>query len=92
MVTLALIQGRDPSFHLYLNGLLTREGRGAGGGSPAALARTLMAYAGYSPERRGGRRTLMITYDPNGALLSFTRTLSIMSEILGRGAAQPLQG
>jgi hypothetical protein len=92
MVTLALIQGRDPSFDLSLNGLLTREGRGAGGGSPAALARTLMAYAGYSPERRGGRRTLMITYDPNGALLSFTRTLSIMSEILGRGAAQPLQG
>jgi hypothetical protein len=92
MVTLALIQGRDPSFDLSLNALLTREREGPARGSPAALAKTLMAYAGYSPERRGGRRTLMITYDLNGAMLSFTRTLTVMREILGRGAPDRFAG
>jgi hypothetical protein len=39
-----------------------------------------MAYAGYSPEQRRGRRTLMITYDPNSAVSSFTRTLNVLRE------------
>jgi hypothetical protein len=84
MVTLALIQGRDPQLDLSLNALLTREREENAPGSPSVLARTLMAYAGYSPERRGGRRTLMITYDPNAALLSFSRAMTQMSEALGR--------
>jgi hypothetical protein len=39
-----------------------------------------MAYAGYSPEQRSGRRTLMIIYDPNAALSSFNRTLAVLKE------------
>jgi hypothetical protein len=84
MVTLALIQGRDPRLDLSLNALLTREREENAPGSPSVLARTLMAYAGYSPERRGGRRTLMITYDPNAALQSYSRAMAQMNEALGR--------
>jgi hypothetical protein len=54
--------------------------RVAPGPSPEMLARTLMAYAGYSPEKRNGRRTLMIIYDPNAALSSFNRTLTVLRE------------
>jgi hypothetical protein len=81
MVTLALVQGSDPRLNMPLNALLRRD---ASDGSeprfPEMLARTLMAYAGYSPEKRAGRRTLMIIYDPNSALSSFNRTLTVLRE------------
>jgi hypothetical protein len=81
IVTLALVQGMDPRLNMPLDTLLTRHDQeGASPRSPEMLARTLMAYAGYSPEKRGGRRTLMIIYDPNSALSSFNRTLSVLRE------------
>jgi hypothetical protein len=83
MVTLALVQGVDPRLNMPLDGLLTRAGEGEEGvRAPETLARILMAYAGYSPEKRGGRRTLMIIYDPNSALSSFNRTMSVLKESL----------
>jgi hypothetical protein len=95
MVTLALVQGVDRRLNMPLNALLrgeTAEGGSSEVGastsapaeatapSPEMLARTLMAYAGYSPEKRNGRRTLMIIYDPNAALSSFNRTLTVLKE------------
>jgi hypothetical protein len=81
MVTLALVQGVDPGLNMAFNALLTGVADEAAEGlEPERLARTLMAYAGYSPEQRRGRRTLMITYDPNSAVSSFTRTLNVLRE------------
>lgn len=82
MVTLALVQGVDPELNVGFNALLE-------GGDAERLARTLMAYAGYSPEVRRGRRTLMITYDPNLAVASFTRTLQALRDLGARRPASP---
>jgi hypothetical protein len=89
MVTLALVQGMDPRLNMPLDALLTREGADGESRAPEMLARTLMAYAGYSPEKRAGRRTLMIIYDPNAALSSFNRTMSVLKE--SKAEAQPAQ-
>jgi hypothetical protein len=89
MVTLALVQGMDPRLNMPIDALLTREGAEGGPRAPETLARTLMAYAGYSPEKRGGRRTLMIIYDPSSALSSFNRTMSVLRE--AKTEAQPVQ-
>jgi hypothetical protein len=91
MVTLALVQGLDPRLNMPLNALHTRVDPDAQTPrAPETLARMLMAYAGYSPETRGGRRTLMIIYDPNAALSSHSRTLSVLKEITPEGSpAEP---
>jgi hypothetical protein len=82
MVTLALTRGMDPRLNMSLNALHTRVDADAHSPrDPELLARMLMAYAGYSPETRGGRRTLMIIYDPNSALSSYNRAISVLKEI-----------
>jgi hypothetical protein len=87
MVTLALVQGVDPGLNMGFNTLLTGAAGEPGDVEPERLARTLMAYAGYSPEQRRGRRTLMITYDPNAAVSSYTRTLNALADVADEAAA-----
>ena len=92
MVTLALVQGTDPRLNMPLNALLTRAettpSETSSQRAPETLARILMAYAGYSPEVRGGRRTLMIIYDPNSALSSFNRTVTVLKQSLSKEPAK----
>jgi len=86
MVTLALIEGCDPERNVSFNALLER---GRAERSPATLARALMMYAARNPERRGGRETPMITWDPAAAGLTFNRTLAVIAEAAGRdGSAE----
>lgn len=94
MVTLTLVQGMDPRLNMTFDTLLTRAESLTSDAHAAqareTLARILMAYAGYSPEVRGGRRTLMIIYDPNSALSSFNRTMTVLRESVSeQSAAHP---
>jgi hypothetical protein len=76
MVTLALSRQADDRLNVSFNSLLTRVRPASQ--SPEFLARTLMAYAGFHPERRGRRATMMITFDPGAALLSYNRLLAVI--------------